>query len=496
MKCGLIKRHFCDKIGFMEDKKLLKTKEEEFNDYISKSFFGRAIIRYGEKAKTVCRREEIIKARKDGVDKYYYYNADSGAEIKCLFGFLTTPKFKKLRDFNSWCCAGHTGVLSGLFRISLPIKTMKRNEEKRLTYELLLNGYYQERQTGIRVVSHDFYFNIRTDTDRANLEVLIPNGKVTVLTGLTLRVIYKGDFQCEKEIQLRNKEKFILESGYGKGWIRKDKKRTSVYWNINSKLKRGMVCKVVWYTKPKQDKRLKAQVISLSGKVKDLASSLASRSISQISYGLVLLIPYIVLILLCFKLFDPNILMFILLIGVSVLVLFTHLSYEWISTFIQSSLRQRRVIIPRVFPSEVNHAISNFSVPYKLESNSLLDLEQVSSSALRNKISKVDALRELLRDAIEYFNPNDGGKKRTAARLKYEILRMMAYEGATESQIMWDLGFDVYTRSAEEKSSNLLKPRFPLRGASEYYATSDRSFKRLKKEAVEMVRWRLESQEK
>jgi len=69
----------------------------------------------------------------------------------------------------------------------------------------------------------------------------------------------------------------------------------------------------------------------------------------------------------------------------------------------------------------------------------------------------------------------------------------LIFEGATESQMMWDLGFDVYTRSIEEKVRSNSDPRFKLKNAGEYSATSMRSFKRLKKETLEMFRWRLET---
>lgn len=142
---------------------------------------------------------------------------------------------------------------------------------------------------------------------------------------------------------------------------------------------------------------------------------------------------------------------------------------------------------------DVNLALKSFSTPNLLQENNLLGLKQVIKLTDEKGISEVNALKEVISSAIEYFKPADKKAKRTSARLKYEILRMIAYEGAIESQLMWDLGFDAYTRSVEEKLREQREPRFKFKDASEYSATSSRSFKRLKKEAIEMLKWRLVS---
>jgi hypothetical protein len=218
--------------------------------------------------------------------------------------------------------------------------------------------------------------------------------------------------------------------------------------------------------------------------------------ISSIGYSILLLLPYLGLTCLSFRYFESRPLFLAILLGISGLVILTHSTYEWVLEFIQGTIRQKKFVFPTILPSDMNDALKNFSTPHQLKNCKLLKLEQVEKLARRKNISNIDALREIITEAIEYFKPKDKGNKRTAARLKYEILRMIAFEGATESQIMWDLGFDVYTRSVEEKLSENREPRFKLKDASEYSATSDRSFKRLKKEAVEMVRWKLEEEEK
>jgi len=141
---------------------------------------------------------------------------------------------------------------------------------------------------------------------------------------------------------------------------------------------------------------------------------------------------------------------------------------------------------------DVYLTLKYYSSPNKLQNSKLLELNKVKKLSIEKGTSRVNILKKLIKSSIEYFKPNDNGKKRTTARLKYEILKMIAYEGATESQMMWDLGFDVYTRSAEEKIKSENKPRYELKDAGEYYATSVRSFKRLKKESIKMIRWKLD----
>jgi hypothetical protein len=63
--------------------------------------------------------------------------------------------------------------------------------------------------------------------------------------------------------------------------------------------------------------------------------------------------------------------------------------------------------------------------------------------------------------------------------------------------MMWDLGFesdmDVWAKNNGDK---VREPRYPYRGRGDYAATSRASFKRLKSQAIEDVRWRLEELEK
>jgi hypothetical protein len=213
---------------------------------------------------------------------------------------------------------------------------------------------------------------------------------------------------------------------------------------------------------------------------------------SYIGYSVLLLVPYLLFTSLTLKTFQSEELFIIQVLGLSGLVILTHSSHEWIVEFFKASMKQKKIIMPSILPSDVNYALKYFSTPNKLQNSRLVKLNKIIKVSKDKKISPVEALQKVITDSIEYLKPKDTSNIRTTTRLKYEILKMIAYEAATESQIMWDLGFDVYTRSVEEKLKKEQQPRFPLSKASEYSATSSRSFKRLRKEVIEILKWKLE----
>ncbi|MBN2016420.1 hypothetical protein JW766_06355 [Candidatus Dojkabacteria bacterium] len=210
--------------------------------------------------------------------------------------------------------------------------------------------------------------------------------------------------------------------------------------------------------------------------------------ILNFSFGLINLSVFLVAVyILDGKLFWPFITISIL--GISIL------TYEFRELLIQTfldSIKTRRIKISTILDCDVNFALKNFSSPHRLARSKLIGLERVKKLSRRKSCSRIGALRYLLKDCIGSFKPETETKKRTSNNLKYEILQMMAFEGATESQIMWDLGFEIYTRGIEEKMKRQREPRFMFKDPSEYSATSMRSFRRLKKEAIEMLRWKLE----
>jgi hypothetical protein len=154
----------------------------------------------------------------------------------------------------------------------------------------------------------------------------------------------------------------------------------------------------------------------------------------------------------------------------------------------------RYLIRQFAFYNDTLLSLKYFSKPNLLHNNGLLNLDVINKLSKLRNISKVDALREIIKKSILYFRPSQVElEKRTLSKLKYEILSMLAFEEACESQIMWDLGFDIFTRSVNEKMSNIKAPRLKCRTAAEYAATSIRSYRRIKKEAVKMLAWRIET---
>lgn len=163
--------------------------------------------------------------------------------------------------------------------------------------------------------------------------------------------------------------------------------------------------------------------------------------------------------------------------------------------FLKNVQKENRVYIRSVTFNDVNNALKFFSNPQGISKSRLTRLRQVHDYAKKKRISTGEALRQVLEMSVLYFRPTSPAQKRTIVRLRYEILRMMLYEGATESQMIWDLGFDSSIRFASS-TGNEPQPRYTVTKASEYLATSQRSFKRIKKEAIEMLKWKLESDNK
>lgn len=471
--------------------------DNKFADYIFFDFLGEVWINYGRKIYTKAKHVATVKALNNSVNTYFYFISDSEAEIKCDEGFTDVDcKYKKLRDFPCWNAVHEEVPFIGVNRLSLSIAKLKKNEERRLKYRVRMKAPYREIEPALEIDSHSYYFRLGAETHNTNLVFHIPNGTKSDIVYLVFIIQYKGDILYKEKITPKNKKEFTLGEGYGNGVIRIAKENTSVYWNIKKRLKRGILCELAWYTKSnkevKKERNLKAVILKKLLSIRENLGDLYSRAL----YLLFLLLPYFLLIALSYAFLSSRPFFVSLIVGIPALVILTNHYSECLYIFVDNLFRRRKVEIPVIMHSEVSNVMKNYSVPYLLERSRLLKLKCVERRSMKNKYSKIDSLRDIIRDTIEYFNPKDKGTKRTSARLRYEILRMTAYEGATESQIMWDLGFFTFNRRAEEKISAEVKPRFPLTKGSEYAATSDRSFKRLKKEALEMLRWKLEEREK
>ncbi len=145
----------------------------------------------------------------------------------------------------------------------------------------------------------------------------------------------------------------------------------------------------------------------------------------------------------------------------------------------------------------VTEMIRNYSLIRKLRESPIILMNCVKKEADCSGNDLINALRTIVDKVIGGFEPNTNFSIRSSVRLKYEILRMMAYEGATDEQIMWDLGFEPDSDFWAKRNGDIArKPRFPYTGKGDYAATSRASFKRLKAQAIEDVRWRIEEMEK
>lgn len=146
---------------------------------------------------------------------------------------------------------------------------------------------------------------------------------------------------------------------------------------------------------------------------------------------------------------------------------------------------------------EIATALRKFYHPSEELIQQFSGLNCIERTQRDNQCSPSAALKTLLTEIIDYFQPTNDVGIRTRNRIKYEILRMMAHDSATEEQIMWELGFepesDFWARVNPDK---VRSPRYPYQGKGDYAATSRASFKRLKQESLADVLWRLEVVEK
>ncbi|MDD3648370.1 MAG: hypothetical protein PHS44_07800 [Candidatus Dojkabacteria bacterium] len=193
-----------------------------------------------------------------------------------------------------------------------------------------------------------------------------------------------------------------------------------------------------------------------------------------------------------FKTVEGQVFLLILIFIVLTFVVLNNGLGEILKQTILDSIRHRRITVSTITQNDLNILLKIYIDPTAAVESSVFNSSLVTKYARSRNLSNQESLRNIVNRAVQYFRPQDKGNKRTLSRLRYEILRQMVFEGATESQIMWNLGFDVYTRSVEEKLESQVEPPYKLRHAGEYSATSVRSFKRLKKESLEMLRWKLE----
>lgn len=177
------------------------------------------------------------------------------------------------------------------------------------------------------------------------------------------------------------------------------------------------------------------------------------------------------------------------------LVLFTHSFYDWFGTFINDILYNISSGFSVVTDQEINEIIKNYNNPGKIENSSLLRLNIVRKKIKAGGLP-VDSLREIVKNAIEFFRPENEPHHRIKANLKYQLLRMITFDQAEEGQILWELGFMEYPTRIISREKIGREPLFFAESASDYSYTSRNAYLALKKEAIHDVTWRISYLEK
>lgn len=177
------------------------------------------------------------------------------------------------------------------------------------------------------------------------------------------------------------------------------------------------------------------------------------------------------------------------------LVLFTHSFYDWFGTFINDILYNILSGFSVVTDQEVSEVLKNYNNPGKVENCSLLRLSIVKRRIQKDTLP-VDALREVVREAIEYFKPENEPNHRIKSNLKYQLLKMIAFDQAEEGQILWELGFMEYPTRIISNEKIGREPLFFTESASDYSYTSRNAYLALKKEVIHDVAWRISYLEK
>lgn len=169
--------------------------------------------------------------------------------------------------------------------------------------------------------------------------------------------------------------------------------------------------------------------------------------------------------------------------------------YNWLSTFINDLLYNPSSGLSVVNDSEISQALRNYQNRSRLEDSPLPRLNIVKKTINQKNETPVDALRAILRQAIEYFRPEDE-KRRTKQHLKYHFLRMLTFDQAEEGQILWELGFEDYPVRIMTNETKARPPLFKVTSPSDYSYVSRNAFLALKKEAIHDITWRISYLEK
>lgn len=176
-------------------------------------------------------------------------------------------------------------------------------------------------------------------------------------------------------------------------------------------------------------------------------------------------------------------------------IIASHPAYNWIYTFVEDAIYNSSSGLSVVNDEEVSFAIVNFNNPERLADSTLFRLNLFGPSGKENL--KIDVLKQAVREAIEYFKPEDENlHRRTKQSLKYCLLKMLAFDQAEEGQILWELGFDEYPVKLMRMEKRERPPKFRDFSPADYHYTSRNAYLALKKEAIHDVTWRISYLEK
>lgn len=193
----------------------------------------------------------------------------------------------------------------------------------------------------------------------------------------------------------------------------------------------------------------------------------------------------------------PTIKSLIIPYALSYLIILTHPAYDWLTTFVRDLVYNISSGISIVNDAEVYSVLKNYDNQEVLENSSLLRLEVVSREVRSGAAeTPVDALRQIIKNAIDYFQPNQDQQRRTKQNLKYYLLKMLVFNQAEEGQMLWELGFEEYPMRILGRESQGRPPLFESLSASDYSYISRNAFIALKKEAIHGVAWRISYLEK
>lgn len=178
-----------------------------------------------------------------------------------------------------------------------------------------------------------------------------------------------------------------------------------------------------------------------------------------------------------------------------IIVFVSHSFYDWFGTFINDILFNISSGFSVVTDEEVSQIVRFYNSPNKIENSSLLRLNIIKNRTKDGKLP-VDALREIIREVIEYFEPKENREKRNKANLKFDLLKMLAFDEAEEGQILWELGFEEYPVRIMSQENSGRPPLFKISSPSDYSYISRNAYLALKKEVMHDVAWRISYLEK